>query len=142
MRSIGAQLRELLMEGVVQMESTIERPAVRAKVVLAVRLLDPWLRREKLAEVMDILESRAPKQANIVATLWKHHGQGHRSVHMADLVRESRASSAQVRALEEKEIVEILEEEVTREWEIRYAEKKKKITLTAAQRSVLSYNFV
>lgn len=136
-RSIAAQLREMLMEGVVQVESTIERSSTRAKIVLAVRLVSPWNRREKVAELMEILESRAPKQANIVATLWKHHGQGRRTVLMSDLVREARASSAQVRALEEKDIVEILEEEVTREWEIRYAEKEKKITLTGEQRDVL-----
>ncbi|MFZ1729143.1 MAG: primosomal protein N' [Bacteroidota bacterium] len=137
-KSIAAQLRELLMEGVVQVESTIERSSARAKIVLAVRLLSPWTGREKVAELMEILESRAPKQANIIATLWKHHGQGHRTVLMSDLVREAQASSAQVRALEEKDIVEILEEEVTREWEIRFAEKEKKITLTEEQSTAVA----
>lgn len=137
-RSISAQLRELLMEGVVRIESVIERPAVRVKTVLAVRLLPEWTRREKIAELMEIVEVRAPKQANIIATLWKHHSQGRRTVAMADLVREAHASAAQVRALEDKEIVEVLEEEVTREWEIRYAEKHKPITLTAAQQAVLT----
>lgn len=136
-KSIAAQLRELMMEGVVQVESVIERPAVRVKTVLAVRLLPEWTRGEKLAELMEIVEARAPKQANIIATLWKHHGQGKRTVPMADLVREAKATAAQVRALEDKEVVEVLEEEVTREWEIRFAEKHKKITLTDRQRSVL-----
>jgi primosomal protein N' (replication factor Y) len=140
-RSITAQLKELLMEGVVRVESTIERPAVRAKTVLAVRLLPPWTRREKIAELMEIVETRAPRQANIVATLWKHYGQGRRTVQMTDLVREARASSAQVRALEEKDIVEVLDEEVTREWEIRYAEKEKKFVLTDEQRAVLASMF-
>ncbi|MBR9975247.1 MAG: primosomal protein N' [Bacteroidetes bacterium] len=136
-KSISAQLRELMVEGVVQVESVIERPAVRVKTVLAVRLLPEWTRGEKLAELMEIVEARAPKQANIIATLWKHHGQGKRTVPMADLVREAKATAAQVRALEDKEVVEVLDEEVTREWEIRFAEKNKNITLTAAQRAVL-----
>ena len=136
-RSIAAQLRELMMEGVVQIESVIERPAVRVKTALAVRLLPEWTAKGKMAELMEIVEARAPKQANVVATLWKHHHQGRRTVPMADLVREARASAAQVRALEDKEVVEVLEEEVTREWEIRYAEKRKTFTLTDAQRSVL-----
>lgn len=137
-KSIGAQLRDLLMEGVVQVESTLERSTARVKTVLAVRLLPPFISGEKIAELIDILEARAPRQANVIATLWKHYRQGGRTVHMKDLVREARASTAQVRSLEDKDIVEVLEEEVTREWMIRYAEKKKEIVLTDAQRTVLT----
>ncbi|MDT8324026.1 MAG: primosomal protein N' [Bacteroidota bacterium] len=137
-KSISAQLRDLFMEGIVQVESVIDRPVARPKTVLVARLLPPWNRGEKVMELMDIMERRAPKQVNIVATLWKHYQAGARTVSMAALAKEARASSAQVRALEEKDIVEILEEEVTREWQLRYAEKKKDITLTPAQREVLT----
>ncbi|MDX9759776.1 MAG: primosomal protein N' [Bacteroidota bacterium] len=138
-RSISAQLRELMMEGVLQIESVLERPAVRVKTVLAVRLLPEWMRAEKIAELMSIIESRAPKQANIIATLWKQHGRGRRTMQMTELVREAHASAAQVRALEDKGVVEVLDEEVTREWEIRFAEKKKTIVLTDSQRDVLGH---
>ncbi|MBN1447080.1 MAG: primosomal protein N', partial [Bacteroidetes bacterium] len=137
LKSIGVQIRDLAMEGIVQVESVIDRPAVRPKTVLAVRLLPPWNSGDKVAELMEIMEKRAPKQVNIVATLWKHLRQGVPTVQMTELTREARASSAQVRALEEKEIVEVLDEEVTREWQIRFAEKPKKISLTSAQREVL-----
>ena len=136
-KSISAQLRDLAMEGIVQIESVIDRPTARPKTVLAVRLLPPWDRSDKVSELMEIMEKRAPKQVNIIAQLWKQHRAGETTVHMSDLVRAARASSAQVRALEEKDIVEVLEEEVTREWQGRYAEKHKRITLTGAQRSVL-----
>jgi primosomal protein N' (replication factor Y) len=137
-KSISAQLRALSMEGIVEMESVLERPTVRPKTVLAVRLLPPWNRREKVMELMEIMETRAPKQVNIIASLWKQYRSGVLTVQMTDLVKEARASSAQVRALEEKDIVEVLEEEVTREWQLRYSEKPKDITLTEDQREVLS----
>ncbi len=137
-KSISAQLRDLFMEGVVQIESIIERPAARPKTALAVRLLPPWNSSERLMEVMEMMEKRAPKQVNILAALWSRYRDGQLTVLQSDLVKEANASSAQVRALEEKDIVEVLEEEVTREWQVRYAEKPKAITLTADQKGVLS----
>jgi primosomal protein N' (replication factor Y) len=137
-KSISAQLRDLFMEGVVQIESVIERSTARPKIALAVRLLPPWNRSEKVSELMELMESRAPKQVNIIATLWKQHKAGAVTVLLSDLVKEAKASSTQVRALEEKEIVEILEEEITREWQVRYAEKPKTFSLTADQQNVLS----
>ncbi|MCB2203381.1 primosomal protein N' [bacterium] len=136
-KSIAAQLRELFMEGIVQVESVIERPAVRPKTILVVRLLPPWNTQDKIMELMEIMEKRAPKQVNVIATLWKQYRAGAHTVPMSEVVRDARASSAQVRALEEKDIVEIFEEEVTREWKLRYAEKKKSITLTEEQRTAL-----
>lgn len=137
-KSISAQLRDLFMEGVVQIESIIERPSARPKTALAVRLLPPWNSSERLMELMEMMEKRAPKQVNILAALWSRFRDGQLTVLLSELVKEANASSAQVRALEEKDVVEVLEEEVTREWQVRYAEKPKRFALTDHQNGVLS----
>jgi primosomal protein N' (replication factor Y) (superfamily II helicase) len=135
--SISAPLRDLMMEGVVTVESVIERPSVRMKTVSVVRLLPPWHRDERISELMEIMEKRAPKQVNIITVLWRMHRQGQPTVPMTELLRLANASNAQVKALEEKEIVEILQEEVTREVRLRYEEAPQSFSLTGDQRSVL-----
>ena len=138
MKTISAQLRELFAEGIIQIESVIDRPAARPRMVLAVRLLPAWAREEKVAELFEIMERRAPKQVNILTVLWQEWKKGSRSVTMADLVKRSRSSSTQVRALEAKEIVEIFEEELVREFVSRFEERPKKMTLTEEQRAALA----
>ncbi len=136
-KSISAQLRELYVEGILQIESVIERPAARPRTVLAVRLLPDWAKEARIAELMDIMERRAPKQVNIISVLWQSLKRGERSVVMADLVKRSKSSSAQVRALEEKEIVEIFEEEMIREYVPGFEERPKQFALTSEQRTAL-----
>jgi primosomal protein N' (replication factor Y) (superfamily II helicase) len=137
LKSVSVQLRDLMMEGVITIESVLERPAVKTKTVSVVRLLPPWNRAEKIAELMDIMERRAPKQVNILAVLWRMLQQNAPTTPMSELLRLANASNAQVRALEEKDIVEILQEEVTREVTLRYEELPREFTLTGEQRAVL-----
>jgi primosomal protein N' (replication factor Y) len=57
---------------------------------------------------------------------------------MTELLREAKATHAQVNALAEKDVVEILDEEITREMTFRYEEKPKQFELTSEQKTVLS----
>lgn len=138
LRSVSQHLRALADLGIVRLEAVLDRPEIRPKLINAVRLVPPWTREEKIAEIMELLERRAPKQVNVIAVLWNAWQRGERSLPMAELARRARATTAQIRALEEKELVEVFEEEVTRETQIHFTEKAKKITLTDAQREVLS----
>jgi primosomal protein N' (replication factor Y) (superfamily II helicase) len=137
-KSIAAQLRELYVEGILSIDTVLERPAARARMVLSVRLLPEWANEMRIAELMGIMEQRAPKQVNILTVLWQGWKAGERSMVMADLIKRSRASSAQVRALEDKEIVEIFEEELIRTYTPGFEERPKSLTLTEEQRIALS----
>ncbi len=136
-KSIAPQLRDLMMEGVIHVESIVDRPQARIKTINVVRLLAPWNRSDKLQELMEILETRAPKQVNVLAVLWTAFRQNKLTVPMTDLVRDAKASSQTVRALEEKEIIEVLEEEALREYSVLYEEEQKEFSLTADQRAAL-----
>lgn len=134
---ISAQLRDLMMEGIVRVESVVERPAARPRTVLAARLLPEWRDEARFAELLDMLEKRAPKQVNILTVLWQAWQRGERSMVVAELARQAHASTAQVRALEDKEILEVYEEEMVREFVSRYEERPKAITLNEDQRAAL-----
>jgi primosomal protein N' (replication factor Y) len=138
LKSVSAQLRDLMMEGIVSVESVLERQQARIRTISAVRLLPPWNSAGKISELMEIMERRAPKQVNVLAVLWRVLQQGRRTLPMTELLRESKASHAQVNALAEKDIVEILDEEITREMTFRYEEAPKQFALTPEQKSVLS----
>ncbi|MBL0174685.1 MAG: primosomal protein N' [Ignavibacteria bacterium] len=138
LKSVSSQLRDLMMEGVVAVESVLERQQARAKTISVVRLLPPWNGGEKIRELMEIMERRAPKQVNILAVLWSAHTHGKPTLPMAALLAEAKATNAQVSALVEKGIVEILQEEVTREVQLRYEERIKMFALSEQQKSVLS----
>ncbi len=137
LKSIAPQLRELLSEGVISYESVLERPLARRKTISVVRLLPSWTSAERIFEVMALLEKRAPKQVNILAVLWRTFKQGEPTIPMTDLLRHAKASSQQIRALVEKELIEVLEEEVIRELRVGYEEAVKEFELTTDQRAAL-----
>jgi len=136
-KQIATHLRELTIAGIVTIETTIEPPAARPMKALAVRLSQAWTNENRIIELLDILEKRAPKQVNILTLLWKATSTGKPSMRMAELVKAAHATSAQVRSLEHKGIVEVIEEEVNREFLTRFEEKAKNIILTNDQREVL-----
>ncbi len=134
---ISRTLRAMESEGTVRLETVLSAPKISPKRVLAVCLLPPWTERERLRELLEILEPRAPKQVNILMVLARELERGRASMSMAELVREARASSAQVRALEEKEVVAVIEEEVLRLHRTAFEEPPKKIEPTAPQRDAV-----
>jgi len=133
LKSVSVQLRSLELDGIVAVESVLERSRVRARLVKVVRLLPPWNRSEKIRELMDLMEARAPKQVNVLAVLWRNCEQGRPTVPMSELAQAARAGSAQIRALAEKEIVEVLEEEAPRLYKSAYEEIPKSFALTEDQ---------
>ncbi|MBI5647382.1 MAG: primosomal protein N' [Ignavibacteriae bacterium] len=136
--SISAQLHALEKDGAVTVESVIGVPQARKKMINVVRLLPPWNRQEKISELMELLEKRAPKQVDVLAVLWSALSRSRPTVPMPEVLATARASAAAVRALEEKEIVEVLQEEVTREPRLLYEEVPKSFTLTEDQTQVLA----
>ncbi|MDH7516219.1 MAG: primosomal protein N' [Bacteroidota bacterium] len=138
LKSVSAPLRALEAAGVVAIESVREPPRVRPKTIRVARLLPPWNREEKIRELMEAMEKQAPKQVNVLAVLWQAYRQGKPTMPATDLVQAARTGSAQVRALEEKGIIEVLEEEIPREFEAKYEEIPKPITLTEDQYAAIA----
>ncbi len=136
--SIGNALRALEQDGIIVRESIVTKPKVTQKKVLAVRLLPPWTQKEKAQELIDIIEKRAPKQVNIISVLTQAHREGAKRVSMTKLLQQARASSAQVRALEEKEIVAVEYEESYREYAQTYEELPQSFELTDRQNEAIA----
>jgi primosomal protein N' (replication factor Y) (superfamily II helicase) len=132
--SISAQLRDLERAGAIRCETVLEAPRARPKLILAVRLLAPWQEDARFQELVALLERRAPKQVNVLTVLRQALRAGRRTMPMSELARAAHATQAQVRALEDKEIVEVLEEEAPREWESTFEEAPREISLTDEQR--------
>jgi primosomal protein N' (replication factor Y) (superfamily II helicase) len=137
-KSIGSQLRELQFHGIITIESVLELPSAKPRTALFVRLLPEWRGQEKIVELCSILERRAPKQVNLLTMLWQKHERGEAEILMAELLRLAKASSTQVRALEEKGIVEIVENELIRAYLPLFEERPKEFALTGEQQSVLA----
>lgn len=135
--NIAQPLRDLERDGLVRIEHVLDEPRVQRKKALAVRLLEPWMHAERFKELCELMEKRAPKQVNIVTVLYRALHEGRATVPMTQLVREARATSAQVRALEEKEIVAVELVEVVREYTQQFEEALRDITLTQMQSAVI-----
>ncbi|MAT38829.1 MAG: primosomal protein N' [Ectothiorhodospiraceae bacterium] len=135
--SIAPQLRDLAGVGIIEIETILKPPAVKIKMQNVVRLQSDWQQYERLEELMQTLERRAPKQANVVALLYNAHKQGRKTMSMPELTESAGASSAQVRALEKKDIVDVFEEEVVREAQYSFEEHDKEFVLTQAQQDAL-----
>lgn len=132
-KNISPHLRELEHEGYIAIDSVISEPKVKKKKILAVRLLDHWAHADNAKELIDILEKRAPKQVNVVSVLLQSRRSGLRTMPMTELLRQALASSAQVHALEEKEIVAVESEEVEREFTVKYEEPPQSFELSERQ---------
>ncbi len=77
----------------------------RPKLVRYVKLDDPFKSEEKLQELLENL-SRAPKQRDVVLTLFTLQAQHSNPIKVSELVKVSGASSAIVKALIDKSILE------------------------------------
>ena len=137
-KSLASALRELERDGLIARESIVSKPKVSKKKILVVTLHREWMQQERLRELIGILETRAPKQVNIVTSLYQLHQEGMKTVPMTQLLLKARASSAQVRALEEKEIVTVESEEALRAYEQQYEEAPQSFELTAQQRNAVT----
>ncbi len=136
--SISVQLNDLERDGVVLLERMLERPKARPKLIKAVRLVPEWTAPERLRELMDILEKRAPRQVDLLATLWSALKRGTTSIPMRELTTQARAGTAQIRALEDKGVVEIFDQEDIRRPVMKYEEHARAIVLNADQTAALS----
>jgi primosomal protein N' (replication factor Y) (superfamily II helicase) len=136
--SISAQLRDLSADGIISIETVMKAPTAKVKYRKAIRLQAGWQREAQIRELIELIEKRAPKQVNIIALLWSAFQKGVVSLPMQEAIESARTGSSAVHALADKEIIEIFEEEVTREVSITYEEVDKEITLTDEQQSVFA----
>ncbi len=137
-QSIVNQLRELATEGIIAIETVVKPPAARIKYRKAVRFLNEWLNEDRIRELMEILEKRAPKQVNIVALLWAAYQKGIHSISLQEAADQARTGASAVKALQEKGVVEVFDEEVNREVTYLYEEAGKHFVLTGEQQQALT----
>ncbi len=135
--NIVSHMRTLEQEGLVHVETVMERPKVRPKKIAHVRLLFPWTREEKMREAVTILEKRAPKQVNVLTTLYTAYKQGRESLPLTELLKTTGASSGTVRALAEKELVAVEQVEQIRRYTSHFTEEFVQHVLNSDQQRAL-----
>jgi primosomal protein N' (replication factor Y) len=136
-QELSAQLRDLERAGIVTVERSMEQPQVRIKTMRVARIVPGWTDADRMQELTGILEKRAPKQVDILATLWNAWRNGITSMPVRDLLVRSRAGTAQLNSLAEKEVVEIFEQEDVRVPPLKFAERVREIVLNSGQQTAV-----
>ncbi len=107
-----ATARRLERDGLVRVEARLTRPKVRARKERHLRLAAPF---REAAAVRDLLgQLRGAKQAAVVEALAALAAEGEACPRQADVLARAGASSATLRSLAERGVVEVVEREVLR----------------------------
>ncbi|WP_299521270.1 primosomal protein N', partial [Winogradskyella sp.] len=126
-------VKGLVEKGVLQLQEELYEK-YKPKLVRYVKLHDQYKSEDKLQELLEIL-SRAPKQRKVVLTLFTFEASGRKPIKVSELVKHSGTSSAIIKALIDKDILEehyIQTDRVVFEGESSKVSK----TLTKTQESV------
>jgi primosomal protein N' (replication factor Y) len=128
-------IQQLLQKKVIEVEETVIEQYT-PKIVRYIRLASEYASEEKLRDLLDTL-SRAPKQRDILMTLFMLQSQQKKPLSAIQLQKKSNATAATLKALVDKGI---LEEYFLQQDRVQYAgpEASDTKTLNEAQRKALS----
>jgi len=135
---IASTISDLERLGYIEIERTIPRAEVKARVENFVKFTSPFQDSETLKEKMRELEKNAPKQVDILTTLLSHYRTTSEPMSVVELIKGSKASLSSLKSLEEKGIINIFPLEVTRTYKTEFSEELPKIVLNYHQRKALA----
>ncbi len=128
---------KLLEAGAVALEERLSDPRASIKYDSYVQFREEYINPEKLAEVLDELDKRATKQAELLLKLAQLQKMYEGGVSVVQLLAQSKASMSSLQALAEKGIVELFGKEAYREAEFGYHERETNFELTSLQREAV-----
>ncbi len=129
---------KLSAEGILEVSERIEVAKVSIKFKKYVQFSGEYKDAKKLGELLDQLDKRATKQAEILLKLSQLERVTEGGVSVVQLLAQAKAGMNSLTSLAEKGIVELYDEESYREAEFGYHEAGKDIVLTEAQSSCVS----
>ncbi|MBU2505201.1 MAG: primosomal protein N' [Bacteroidetes bacterium] len=130
-KNIYHAIRSLEKEGALSVLDELDEGKVRVKKLKFVKLT------ANLDEVYNLLpeiERRSPKQVVLLLELLSNPTE---EIQQTLLLNKTKSSQSSLNSLIKKEIVEVFEKEVVREYQDEYSEETKKIKLTGNQKKVI-----
>ncbi len=112
--SVAAQLESLEQAGIIAIERSISesaKPRIQKALALQPELLDD---ERRMHTVLDDLDKRAPKQAQLLSCVYLHAVQHNRPMIQAEAIKKAHTASATVKALEQAGYIRVVEIEVAR----------------------------